>query len=100
MNHKFPWLIEYKTSGGYDCMTDAFFITEGKETVAVLDFHHYGQKPCEDGFFSVKANQNAHLIAAAPDLQLALAKLLEYPNDLNNLNFARQALNKSIYKQP
>ena len=95
-----PWLVKYVSNGGYDCMTDAFFIMEGEKAIASLDFHYYGQKSCQDGFYSKEANRNAHLIAAARDLQLAVAKLLEYPNDLNNLNFARKALNKSIYRQP
>lgn len=35
-------------SGGYDAMTDCFFIEdEQKNTVATVDLRHYGQENCE-----------------------------------------------------
>ena len=72
--------VEFDESGGYDCMTAAFRLSDGEKTVATIDLLDLGQKSCGDYAGCVEeARKFANLFSAAPDLlaalQLALSRL-------------------------
>lgn len=71
-----PWKARFSESGGYDCMTHAWWVMAGIRTVADLDLGSYGQPRCHFEFRSPEAEANARLIAAAPTL-LDAARLSE-----------------------
>lgn len=70
-----PWHIEFREHGGYDAMTGAWIIYTGTVTIATIDLADYGQEHCDYDFRSSSAEANARLIAAAPELLVALQKL-------------------------
>ena len=37
------WTYEFVQMGGYDCMTDAFYIKDRGKTIAVIDQAEFGQ---------------------------------------------------------
>jgi len=78
-----PWKYEFNEMGGYDCMTDSYDIRCEEKTLAVLDFHDYGQRSTHDQSITprVYAEANARLIAAAPEL-LEAAESALYQLDL------------------
>jgi len=70
-----PWISTFEDMGGYDCMTDAFYIKQDTEEkirplIATLDLSDYGQKHCIVPSAEIKeqAGANARLIAKAPDM--------------------------------
>lgn len=62
--------FHFSELGGYDCMTDAFFIKEGWLTIAVIDLNSFGQKACTapPPGAKEKAEKFAKLFAAAPEM--------------------------------
>ena len=72
-----PWQTRFCADGGYDCMTDAWFVDRGMltPTIATIDLRNYGQPNCgavpQDA--AARAAADARLIAAAPELRDALA---------------------------
>jgi hypothetical protein len=102
-----PWVIEYGTHDGYDCMTGAFTVKAGEQCIAKVDQTDYGQPHCDYEFKSELAETNTHLIAAAPELLEALEALcietedymrinnLGNPEEKHNIKMARAAIAKA-----
>jgi len=43
-----PWTSTFEENGGYDCMTDAFYIKDSNgELITVVDLSDFGQERCE-----------------------------------------------------
>jgi hypothetical protein len=74
---KQTWVAEYGEMSGYDCMSDAYVVKDQHATVAVLDLSDYGQESCTPPTADVlaRAEANARLIAAAPDMLAALLRV-------------------------
>ena len=77
------WQCRFVENGGYDCMTDAFYIEDMTKPqfdrqIATLDLRDYGQGNCEPVTVETKqiAESNARLMTAAPDMLEAL-KILQ-----------------------
>ena len=71
--------VEFDESGGYDCMTAAFRLSDGEKTVATIDLLDLGQKSCGDYAGCVEeARKFANLFSAAPDLLAALENFVEW----------------------
>lgn len=52
----------FESMGGYDCMTDAYIITDGKNTVAKIDLADLGQDSCRDS--SLEVRKTAEILAS------------------------------------
>lgn len=100
-----PLKIEFNHNGGYDGMTDAFYILDDQEnTLCEVDLRHYGQNvncPCLRETFD-QAKANAQLFAAAPNLKkaceyaLAALKGELHPMNIDPRIVLEAALNSTI----
>lgn len=67
-----PWEASFEDNGGYDCMTDAFYIKDASGNhVCTLDLADFGQDRCEwpaSPEVIAAARPVAQRIAAAPAL--------------------------------
>ena len=60
------WTTTYDDTGGYDCMTGAWWIKYRGRIVVALDLSEYGQRPCtDDGPARAAAEPVALAIVAA-----------------------------------
>jgi hypothetical protein len=82
-----PWSVQYEPEGGYDTLSSAYRLLDAEgHRVVEVDTRDYDDcvetaEPDEWGNVetSERAEANAHLIAAAPDLLAALKDLLCNP---------------------
>ncbi len=56
------WTLEFDETGGYDCMSGAYFIKFGEQTVCTVDLKDYDQHRCDYKFHSPEAQANAEFI--------------------------------------
>lgn len=69
------WTLEFRDTGGYDCMTGAWIISDENRTIAVVDQADYGQDHCDWEWKSAEAEAIARLIVAAPELLSTLKRM-------------------------
>jgi len=57
--------MEFREMGGYDCMTGAWVVCRGFETLAVIDQGHFGQRQLDFDFRSPEAKAVAGVVFEA-----------------------------------
>ena len=92
-----PLTHEFVETGGYDCMTDAFYVKRDGKTVAVLDQSDFGQRHLNYSGPDAEAESLARLFAAAPDLLRVLQFILIDANSEIDYE-ARLIIEKAIAK--
>jgi hypothetical protein len=102
---KTPWLVEFNTYGGYDCMTDSWDVMSPEGLVVSVDLGDYGQPLNQRPWHSPRAKAVAYLIAAAPEVLAALKRLVDCPDvNLDELEVetqeallqARKAIDRAV----
>lgn len=56
------WKYTFNETGGYDCMTGAFYIWKDKKIMFSIDQSEFGQEHCDYNFRSQEAEELANLI--------------------------------------
>jgi hypothetical protein len=94
-----PWSVTYEEHGGYDCMTGSYDVRDkNKNLVALVDLGNYGQDHCEPATAETlaRAERDARLIAAAPELLQLLAVTISHLDPRSELyGQVRRALAKA-----
>lgn len=98
------WPYRFAEMGGYDCMTDAFYIKGGTEplspTIAVLDFSDFGQKRCQPAPTETreKADAAASKIVRAVNSHDMLIDAIQRAADMLPANAACGVLRAALKK--
>lgn len=104
MYTKGEWKAEWEYLGGYDCMSHAYDITCGEQSIAVLDCAYYKGIPqrfssseeTEETTTTPEIRANAYLIASAPRMYEALKEALAYTKQNDRVHFkVQQAIIKA-----
>ncbi len=94
-----PWKARFSEAGGYDCMTSGWYVGGGdgmEPVVATIDLCSYGQKRCDFTFTSPRAEADARLLAAAPDLYAALKSVADWFAALDAEQYQRTVVGQTL----